>query len=211
MIRRLRTIVVVAAASMAMLSGSTASATPFTSIPIDLGTGAGNAPPNAHLVIAFKAGDITIPPPGTVLFDLILQPADSGSTLVATSATNPNFDDVVEILSGTFVDTRWSLNGGGNVIDFLQNVFPGVTTFAGLTIQSITLEISRVTVTAPSSDPDFPSPSVDATFLGNLVVDAVEPVPEPAAFTLLATGLASLAIFARRPHKSGSRSGRPNS
>ena len=203
-----RTVVAGAVVSSILSLSGSASAELFTSIPFDLGGSSADAPPFAHLTIAFKAGDITIPPPGTTLFDLLLQPSDSGSDVVATSINNPNFDAVAAILSGPFVDTRADVNGGGVIIDFLQNVFPGVTTFGGLSIQSITLEIFEVTVTAPSANPEFPQPtSVDATFKGDLVVDAVQSVPEPASVTLLAMGVGSLLISARRSRSRGLPSG----
>jgi PEP-CTERM motif len=172
------------------LPESSAWADTFTSLPISLGVGTVDSSTPVEFVASFKAGDITIPPPGTTLFDLFVQPSDSGTTRVATSANNPNFDDVVAIFLAPFVDSRFHLNGAGIVSDdFFHNSFP--EGFAGLTIDSITLRIDQVSF-VQSNEPLFP---FNALFSGALVVDTV---PEPSSLVFLMSGLAVLGLAARR-------------
>jgi hypothetical protein len=178
---------------LVLLPGSSAWADTFTSLPIDLGTGSVDDSHPVEFLASFLAGDIPATPPGIPLFDLFLQPSDSGTTRVATSANNPNFDDVVDIFLAPVNDSRFHLDGAGFVSSsFLHDSFPGG--FAGLTIDSITLRIDQVSF-VPSGDPVFP---FNALFSGALVVDAVATVPEPSSLVLLMSGLAGLGLAARR-------------
>ncbi|MCG3177980.1 MAG: hypothetical protein BIFFINMI_00303 [Phycisphaerae bacterium] len=137
-----------------------------------------------------------------VLFEgLVVTAADIGRTFTATAATDPDFDEVVALLTNGQADdmTLWQLEvqggflpGGGHGVVGSDFDFAGLygTDFQGMTIESISITIENLTYTTPGD-----LGGTDST-LG--VTVKINVVPEPASLGLFMLGATVLAAMRRK-------------